>query len=82
MAEFFSKESAKAFYSISFPFPVNLENLKRNIKIIIMHKIWGVKNTVYYYGVNTLSRVLKLKLSSLSLGFDDIKTSSSLLKSR
>ena len=32
MAKFFSYESSKAFYNISLPLPINLENITKNIK--------------------------------------------------
>ena len=32
MAKFVSNESSKAFYNISLPLPINLENITKNVK--------------------------------------------------
>ena len=40
----FSNESSKAFLNISLPVPINLENIKKNIKILFMHNSYGIND--------------------------------------
>ena len=53
MAKFFSNESSKAFYNISLPLPINLENItKKMLKSVFMYNSYGINDLKIYTDEN------------------------------